>query len=169
MNQNQFYIGYDTLETFVSSCSTVLPLYVMLIRKTQQETPFGPGRYTYRLEVAQIRQDNAHYWMRDVAIADFYGNDVLTEHKDRANTALSALATVHTYLKEKGLKFIQACVATPKDIVLFDGGFGRMGYVQETKRFFLQPEKPLPRPADPGVQASAPSERFTCGNGPEIW
>lgn len=144
MNQN-YFIGFDLLETFIDQASTVLPIYLMLIQQTKEETVLSHGCYSYRLEVAQIKNEKVYYWRRTVAIANFFAGEVLDGHKDRKATAQSALDVIVTYFEERGLTTVRASVSVPKDYLLLEGGCSRMGFDSEKKRFFLMPretEKP---------------------------
>lgn len=137
------FIGFDTLESFTAS---LLPLsktgavYFMLTRLTHPETVLNNGRYTYRLVASQIQGHLVHYWMTDVAVANFIGSDILSEHEDRPNTANSALQAVADFFKARGIRTIGAQVAMPADFRLLEGNFGTaIQYDRETRRYSLRP------------------------------
>ena len=140
-NQQPFYLGFDTLEAFAHHLSDEQkPVYLTLTRITQVETPFSNGRYTYRITAAQIQGNHVHYWLRDVAIANFSGGEIITAHQDRCKTAESAVAVVRAFLKEGGVTLIPAVLAMPEGVRLMEGGADCMGYDTETKLFFLKPD-----------------------------
>lgn len=144
MNQNHF-VGYAQLADLLDKASTVFPLYFIMVRHNSPETIFASGTYTYRLEVAQLRQEVLHYWHKEVALANYMSGEIMSAHKDRPKTALSAEAAIKKYLAERGFAYVAASVAIPKDVTVFYGRCQRLGFRKKKLRFFLKP-KPKAKP-----------------------
>jgi hypothetical protein len=115
------YIGYLSLENWLTVVDKNLPVYACLVTEPGQQ-----GQYSQRIDqlivlVEQPEGELVHYCRLHVASLQYVGNSPYNNHNQNIGLAEQAWDIVQTWLKENGLVVRPGLVSFPKDLRLTDG------------------------------------------------
>ncbi len=134
MERTAYFIGYNSLEDFMTHADPALPVYLSLVSH-EERGPHGVPIVYGEVRAFQIRDGLAHYWLfRAATMVGF------TDEK-KVKAAHSALDCVRSILAGRGFSVVPATVAVPRDLRLMRAGTGLMHFDEDRYEYVLtEPE-----------------------------
>lgn len=115
------YIGFLTLESWLSNTDPTQPVFANLTREVGKPGPYGQRTDQLVILTAQARENIVYYARFIVAKLDYMNEEPVTaDHKFRIQLAESAWRIVHRWLEQHLFIVTPGVIAMPANLILIE-------------------------------------------------